>query len=66
MTNLRGEVTYVNAALCIILDEEKPENVLGKNIMDYYSHQSQHELKNKLYPQRYKRAMVRRITYPIK
>lgn len=50
MTNLRGEVTYVNAALCIILDEEKPENVLGKNIMDYYSHQSQDELKEEIIP----------------
>jgi PAS domain-containing protein len=50
MTNLRGEVTYVNAALCIILDEEKPENVLGKNIIPYYSHQSQQKLREDVMP----------------
>lgn len=50
MTNLKGEVTYVNAALCIILDEEQPEKVIGKNIMAYYSGRSQRELKEKIMP----------------
>ena len=50
MTNLKGEVTYINAALCIILDEGKPENVLGKDIMAYYSLQEQQKLKDTIMP----------------
>jgi PAS domain S-box-containing protein len=50
MTNLRGEITYINAALCIILDEGKPDNVLGKDIMAYYSRQEQQKLKDIIMP----------------
>ena len=50
MTNLKGEVTYINAALCIILDEGKPDNVLGKDIMAYYSRQEQQKLKDTIMP----------------
>jgi len=50
MTNLKGEVTYINAALCIILNEGKPENVLGKNVMAYYSRQEQQKLRDTIIP----------------
>jgi PAS domain S-box-containing protein len=50
MTNLKGEITYINAALCIILDEEKQEDVLGSNIMSYYSQQEQHKLRTSIMP----------------
>ena len=60
MTNLKGEVTYINAALCIILDEGKPENVLGKDVMAYYSRQEQQKLRDTYHAYSFStRAMVR-------
>jgi PAS domain S-box-containing protein len=50
MTNLSGEITYINAALCIILDEGKPDNVLGKDVMTYYAHQEQQKLRDSIMP----------------
>jgi PAS domain S-box-containing protein len=50
MTNLRGQITYINAALCIILDEGKPEKVLGKDVMTYYSRQEQQKLRDNILP----------------
>ena len=50
MTNLKGEVTYINAALCIILNEGKPENVLGKDVMAYYSRQEQQRMRDHIMP----------------
>ena len=50
MTNLKGEITYINAALCIILDEGKPENVLGKNVKAYYGRQEQQKLRDDIMP----------------
>ncbi len=50
MTNLQGEITYANAALCIILDEVKQEDVLGNNVMAYYSEQEQQKLKSSIIP----------------
>lgn len=56
MTNLKGEVTYINAALCIILDEEKPENVLGKDVMAYYPGQTQQRLRDDIVPVVYEKG----------
>ena len=50
MTNLKGEITYINAALCIILDEEQPEKVLGKDVMTYYSRPEQENLRDTIMP----------------
>jgi PAS domain S-box-containing protein len=50
MTNLKGEITYTNAALCIILDEEQPEKVLGKNVMAYYAGPEQKRLRDTIMP----------------
>jgi PAS domain S-box-containing protein len=50
MTNLNREVTYINAALCIILDEGNPGNVLGKDIMQYYPRQEQQKLRDTIMP----------------
>jgi PAS domain S-box-containing protein len=50
MTDLSGNVTYMNAALCIILDEEEPENVAGTNILAYYSEDLKSELRTRIIP----------------
>jgi len=50
MTNLKGEITYVNAALCIILDEGNQEDVLGNNVMSYYPRHEQHDLRTSIMP----------------
>ena len=51
MTNLKGGITYINAALCIILDEGRPESVLGQNVMKYYAPISRDLLKNDIIPE---------------
>ena len=50
MTNLKGEITYANAALCIIFDEGNQEDVLGNNVMTYYSQQEQQQLRTSIMP----------------
>lgn len=50
MTNLKGEITYINASLCIILDEGKPENVLGKDVKIYYSREDHARLRDTIMP----------------
>ncbi|OPX96431.1 MAG: Blue-light-activated protein [Syntrophorhabdus sp. PtaB.Bin006] len=50
MTDLSGKITYVNAALCITLDEERPEAVTGTSVLSYYSEDLKQELKNKIIP----------------
>lgn len=50
MTDLSGDITYVNAALCITLDEERPESVINTNILSYYSEGLKHELRNRIIP----------------
>jgi PAS domain S-box-containing protein len=56
MTNLRGEITYINAALCIMLDEERPEKVLGKNVRKFYSRPNQKKLKDIIMPSVFQRG----------
>jgi PAS domain S-box-containing protein len=50
MTNLKGDITYVNAALCIIIDEQMPEKVIGKNIMSYYARDCRHQIRDEIIP----------------
>lgn len=50
MTNPHGEITYVNAALCISLDEGQPENVIGKDVFRYYSREDRQRLGEEIIP----------------
>ncbi|MBN4081036.1 PAS domain S-box protein [Caldithrix abyssi] len=50
MATLEGEITYVNSALCTLLGESDPKNILGKSFIDYYPKKSRQQLKNEIMP----------------
>jgi PAS domain S-box-containing protein len=40
MADLDGHVTYLNTALCRVLGEDRPEDVVGKHLSNYFSEES--------------------------
>ncbi|MBC8314675.1 MAG: PAS domain-containing sensor histidine kinase [Bacteroidales bacterium] len=50
MAHLDGTITYVNPALCRILDEENQENVCKKPFPEYYPPEIQKRLKEEILP----------------
>ncbi len=50
MADLDGHLTYLNPALCRMLGEERPENVLGKHLSICYSEESNRRGKQEIEP----------------
>jgi PAS domain S-box-containing protein len=50
MTNLHGDVTYVNPALCCFLGENSPPDVLGECFFSYFSEESRCKLQEEIRP----------------
>jgi len=50
MADLKGNITYINPALCRLLGESKPEDAMGKNVRLYYPEEHQQKLENESLP----------------
>jgi PAS domain S-box-containing protein len=50
MADLKGNITYINPALCRLLGEEKPEDAVGKDIRLFYPEESLNKLDNESVP----------------
>ncbi|MHC4528410.1 MAG: histidine kinase dimerization/phospho-acceptor domain-containing protein, partial [Planctomycetota bacterium] len=50
MADLKGHLTYTNSALRHILDEQTPEQTIGKSIFDYYLQQDVPRLRDQILP----------------
>ena len=49
MTDLKGDLTYANAALCRILDEGLPEDILGRNMERYFPVSFRHHWRDQVF-----------------
>jgi len=49
--DLDGNVEYMNQALCDMMGEEKPEDTFGRPVLQYYDEETQHRLKNEIFPE---------------
>jgi len=47
---LRGNVRYINSALCRIFGEDRPEDAYGKPVLRYYSEETQRRLQEEIFP----------------
>ena len=50
MSDLDGRIAYVNPTLCRLFGEEKPEDVIGKNVSTYYPEEYVQRRKDELIP----------------
>jgi PAS domain S-box-containing protein len=50
MSDLEGKVVYVNPAMCRMMGELKPEEVIGKNVSDFYTADYIRKRKNEIIP----------------
>jgi PAS domain S-box-containing protein len=50
MADLDGYITYVNPALCRMLGEQRPEDVLGKHLSAHFSEESNRRGKEEIQP----------------
>jgi PAS domain S-box-containing protein len=50
MADLGGTITYANRALCDLLEEDNPEDMIGKKFLPYYSQNIQKKLENEILP----------------
>ena len=45
-----ARIAYVNPALCRLFGEDKPEDIIGKNLFDYYPEEWRERRKNEMLP----------------
>ncbi len=50
MSDLHGGLSYVNPVLCQLLGEEKPEDMIGKNVSLYYPPEYQQKMADEIVP----------------
>jgi PAS domain S-box-containing protein len=50
MSDFDGRIAYVNPTLCRLFGEEKPEDVIGKNVSAYYPEQYVQKRKDEIIP----------------
>ncbi len=50
ISNLDGQIVYANPTLCRLLGEAGPEDVIGKNSLTYYPHESHKRRKDEIIP----------------
>ena len=50
MGTLDGKITYANPAVCRLLGEDKPEDVIGKALVHYYPEEMQQRIQNEIIP----------------
>lgn len=50
MADLDGRITYANPALCRLIGEDRPEDVVGKNFLTYYEGAARSRLQDEIIP----------------
>ena len=50
MSDFDGRIIYANSTLCRLFGEEKPEDVIGKNVSAYYPEEYLQRRKEELIP----------------
>jgi PAS domain S-box-containing protein len=50
MADLDGRISYVNPTLCRLFGEEKPEDVIGKDVSTYYTQEDKQKMADEIIP----------------